>query len=103
MQSFIKLLRNFPMSKAINSKLHLSLRQGRYHPFNCRNSTLFYVQLLLVIRDREMRNQMADVIVVYWRDIPAQVIVGKGRKAAKGQLPERVEHAIDRAAMKIGA
>ncbi len=103
MQSFIKLLRNFPMSKAINSKLHLSLWQGRYHPFNCRNSTLFYVQLLLVIRDREMRNQMADVIVVYWRDIPAQVIVGKGRKAAKVQLPERFEQAIDRAAMKIGA
>ena len=46
---------------------------------------------------------MADVIVVYWRDIPAQVIVGKGRKAAKVQLPERFEQAIDRAAMKIGA
>ena len=46
---------------------------------------------------------MADVIVVYWRDIPAQVIVGKVRKAAKVQLPERFEQAIDRAAMKIGA
>ena len=46
---------------------------------------------------------MADVIVVYWRDIPAQVIVGKGRKASKIQLPERFEQAIDRAAMKIGA
>ena len=46
---------------------------------------------------------MADVIVVYWRDIPAQVIVGKGRKASKVQLPERFEQAIDRAAMKIGA
>ena len=45
---------------------------------------------------------MADVIVVYWRDIPAQVIVGKGRKASKVQLPERFEQAIDRAAMKIG-
>ena len=87
MQSFIKLLRNFPLSKAINSKLHLSLRQGRYHPFNCRNSTLFYVQLLLIIRDIEIGNQMADAIVVYWRDILAQVIVGKGRKAAKVQLP----------------
>ena len=32
---------------------------------------------------------MADVVIVYWRDIPAQVIVGKGRKAAKVQLPER--------------
>ena len=46
---------------------------------------------------------MADVVIVYWRDIPAQVIVGKGRKASKIQLPERFEQAIDRAAMKIGA
>lgn len=41
--------------------------------------------------------------VVYWRDIPAQVIVKEGRKAAKRQLPERFEQAIDRCAMKIGA
>ena len=46
---------------------------------------------------------MAKVTIVYWRDIPAQVIVGKGRRAAKVQLPERFEQAIDRAAMKIGA
>jgi hypothetical protein len=46
---------------------------------------------------------MADVIIVYWRDIPAQVIVGKGRRAAKRALPERFEQAIDRAAMKVGA
>ncbi|QQA44823.1 virulence factor [Pelagovum pacificum] len=46
---------------------------------------------------------MADVTIVYWRDIPAQVIVGKGRRAAKVQLSERFEQAIDRAAMKIGA
>jgi hypothetical protein len=46
---------------------------------------------------------MADVIVVFWRDIPAQVIVGKGRQAAKIQLSERFEQAIDRCAMKIGA
>ncbi len=43
---------------------------------------------------------MADVTIVYWRDIPAQVIVGKGRRGAKAQLPERFEQAIDRAAMK---
>lgn len=41
--------------------------------------------------------------MVFWRDIPAQVIVGKGRGAAKIQLPERFEQAIDRAAMKAGA
>ncbi len=46
---------------------------------------------------------MAKVVIVYWRDIPAQVIVGKGRRAAKVQLPERFEQAIDRAAMKSGA
>ena len=46
---------------------------------------------------------MPDVTVVYWRDIPAQVIVGKGRRGAKVQLTERFEQAIDRCAMKIGA
>lgn len=46
---------------------------------------------------------MPEVTVVYWRDIPAQVIVGKGRRAAKVQLPERFEQAIDRCAMKTGA
>lgn len=46
---------------------------------------------------------MVDVTIVYWRDIPAQVIVGKGRRGAKKQLSERFEQAIDRAAMKDGA
>lgn len=46
---------------------------------------------------------MAQVVIVYWRDIPAQVIVGKGRRAQKRILPERFEQAIDRAAMKVGA
>ncbi len=46
---------------------------------------------------------MPEVTIVYWRDIPAQVIVGKGRRAAKVQLSERFEQAIDRCAMKIGA
>jgi len=46
---------------------------------------------------------MPDVTVVYWRDIPAQVIVGKGRSGSKVQLSERFEQAIDRCAMKIGA
>ena len=46
---------------------------------------------------------MPDVTIVYWRDIPAQVIVGKGRRGAKRQLAERFEQAIDRAAMKAGA
>jgi Virulence factor len=45
---------------------------------------------------------MAEVTIVYWRDIPAQVIVGKGRRGVKKPLPERFEQAIDRAAMKAG-
>ncbi len=46
---------------------------------------------------------MPDVTIIYWRDMPAQVMVGRGRKATKIQLPERFEQAIDRAAMKSGA
>ena len=46
---------------------------------------------------------MAEVTIVYWRDIPAQVIVGKGRRGVKRPLPERFEQAIDRCAMKVGA
>lgn len=46
---------------------------------------------------------MPQRIIVYWRDIPAQVIVKQGRTAAKRQLPERFEQAIDMAAMRAGA
>lgn len=46
---------------------------------------------------------MPDVTIVYWRDIPAQVIVGKGRRGAKAPLSERFEQAIDRCAMRVGA
>ncbi|MEO0344376.1 MAG: virulence factor [Pseudomonadota bacterium] len=46
---------------------------------------------------------MPSVTIVYWRDIPAQVIVGAGRRGAKRQLSERFEQAIDRCAMKVGA
>ncbi len=46
---------------------------------------------------------MADRIIVYWRDIPAQVIIKTGRKTAKRELPERFVQAIDRCAMKTGA
>jgi hypothetical protein len=43
---------------------------------------------------------MARLTIVYWRDIPAQVIVKAGRDNAKRQLSERFEKAIDRAAMR---
>ena len=46
---------------------------------------------------------MADITVVYWRDIPAQIIVKAGRAKAARKLDERFEQAIDRAAMKSGA
>jgi hypothetical protein len=46
---------------------------------------------------------MPEVTIVYWRDIPAQVIVGAGRRASKMPLTERFETAIDRCAMRAGA
>ena len=46
---------------------------------------------------------MHQIVFLYWRDIPAQIIVGKGRSAAKVELPERFVQAIDRCAMKVGA
>lgn len=46
---------------------------------------------------------MADRIIVYWRDIPAQIIVKAGRKAAKRELPLRFTEAIDMCAMRSGA
>lgn len=41
-------------------------------------------------------------IIVFWRDLPAQVIVKRGRERGKAMLAERFQHAIDRAAMRAG-
>ena len=50
---------------------------------------------------------MAHLVIVSWRDIPAQVIVEKGRgrrrESAKVELPQRFIAAIDAAAMRDGA
>jgi hypothetical protein len=46
---------------------------------------------------------MAQKTIVYWRDIPAQIIVKQGRTAEKRELPPQFIQAIDRTAMKIGA
>ena len=46
---------------------------------------------------------MATLQIVYWRDIPAQVIVKAGRKSAKRELPLRFTEAIDMCAMRVGA
>jgi Virulence factor len=45
---------------------------------------------------------MADLIIISWRDIPAQVIVKRGRETAKVQLSARFQEAVDRAAMRAG-
>jgi cvfA/B/C family virulence factor len=46
---------------------------------------------------------MANLTILYWRDIPSQVIVKAGRASAKRELPERFIRAIDAAAMRAGA
>ena len=46
---------------------------------------------------------MANLTVLYWRDIPSQVIVKSGRSAAKRELSERFIRAIDAAAMHAKA
>ena len=45
---------------------------------------------------------MPELIQIYWRDIPSQVVAKAGRRTAKRMLPERFQHAIDRAAMRAG-
>jgi Virulence factor len=46
---------------------------------------------------------VASLTVLYWRDIPSQVVVKGGRSAAKRELSERFIRAIDAAAMHAGA
>jgi hypothetical protein len=45
---------------------------------------------------------MAQRFIVYWRDIPTQVIIRQGRTSEKRELPERFIQAVDRAAMRAG-
>lgn len=45
---------------------------------------------------------MPKLTVIYWRDIPAQVIIQQGRKRFKQEMPKRFAVAIDRAAMRAG-
>ena len=42
---------------------------------------------------------MTKKTLVMWRDIPAQIIISRGRKKSKKILSERFQKAIDRAAM----
>ena len=45
---------------------------------------------------------MGQLIIISWRDIPAQVIVKRGRETAKVALSPRFQEAVDRAAMRAG-
>jgi len=46
---------------------------------------------------------MASLTIIYWRDIPSQVMAKAGRQSAKRELSERFIRAIDAAAMRSGA
>ncbi|NQV45967.1 MAG: virulence factor [Rhodospirillales bacterium] len=46
---------------------------------------------------------MAQLTILYWRDIPSQVIAKEGRKSEKILLSDRFQQAIDAAAMKDDA
>ena len=41
-------------------------------------------------------------ITIFWRDIPSQVLVQRGRNRKKQMLEHRFQEAIDRAAMRAG-
>ena len=45
---------------------------------------------------------MAKSTIIFWRDIPSQVVVKQGRTSAKAQLSKRFMEAIDKAAMRAG-
>ena len=45
---------------------------------------------------------MASLTVIWWRDIPAQVLAREGRRASKVQLHPRFQVAIDKAASRAG-
>lgn len=45
---------------------------------------------------------MAERVIVYWRDIPSQVILKQGRLKGKALLSEKFQEAIDKAAIRAG-
>ena len=45
---------------------------------------------------------VAELTVIWWRDIPAQVTAKEGRTRAARELPPRFQEAIDAAAMRAG-
>ena len=49
-----------------------------------------------------MGRLMATLTVIWWRDIPAQVVAKDGRRSSKIVLHPRFQVAIDKAAMQAG-
>jgi hypothetical protein len=45
---------------------------------------------------------MAELTVIWWRAIPAQVVAREGRTTARAQLTNRFQEAIDMAATRVG-
>jgi hypothetical protein len=45
---------------------------------------------------------MAQLVTIWWRDIPMQVIAREGRQTAKRVLDKRFQFAVDKAAMNSG-
>jgi hypothetical protein len=45
---------------------------------------------------------MAQLITIWWRDIPMQVIAREGRRNEKRVLDKRFQFAVDKAAMNAG-
>jgi len=45
---------------------------------------------------------VAELTVIWWRDIPAQVTAKEGRSRAARELSPRFQEAIDAAAMRAG-
>lgn len=48
------------------------------------------------------RSKSSQMVVIYWRDIPAQVTASNGGQTVKRLLEPRFQHAIDRAAGVAG-
>ena len=51
---------------------------------------------------RRRRNDGGNLVLISWRDIPAQVNGGSGTDRVQRILPRRFQRAIDRAAMVAG-
>ncbi|HEY5738398.1 MAG: virulence factor [Gammaproteobacteria bacterium] len=44
---------------------------------------------------------MAQLKIVFWRDIPGQVVIRKGRRSTRLRLPARFTKAIERASYRL--